>query len=89
MLPDPIKMPLMKADDLVGLIPGMGRSAIYEAVRRGDLPSIRVGTRIFIPTARLLARLDLATPEHPPHFSGATVTRDISVTVEGGTREHS
>jgi hypothetical protein len=43
----------MRPADLVGLIPGMGRSAIYEAIRRGDLPSVRVGARVFVPTHAL------------------------------------
>jgi helix-turn-helix protein len=56
-LPDPREQPLLRPDDLVQLLPGMGRSAVYEAIRRGELPSIRVGRRIYIPTARLLAEV--------------------------------
>lgn len=59
MLPDPSQQPLLKPDQVVGLIPGMGRSAIYEALSRGDLPSIRIGSRLFIPTQQLLIRLGL------------------------------
>jgi excisionase family DNA binding protein len=33
---------------------GLGRSAAYEAVRRGDLPSRRLGRRIVIPVPALL-----------------------------------
>jgi excisionase family DNA binding protein len=32
---------------------GLSRSSTYEAVRRGDLPSIRVGGRVLIPIQRL------------------------------------
>ena len=39
---------------------GIGRTAAYEAVRRGEIPSIRVGKRILIPTA--LARAQLGLP---------------------------
>lgn len=59
-LPNPRERPLLQPGDLVGLIPGMGRSAIYEAVRRGDLPSVRCGRRVFIPTAALLAQWGLS-----------------------------
>lgn len=59
MLPDPAAHPLLKPQDLVGVIPGMGRSAVYEAIGRGDLPSIRIGSRIFVPTMQLLKRLGL------------------------------
>jgi hypothetical protein len=37
--------------ELVGLHPDLKRSAIYEAIKRGELPSIRIGARIYIPTA--------------------------------------
>lgn len=40
---------------------GLGRSAAYEAVRRGDLPARRLGRRILIPVPALLAWLG-ATP---------------------------
>lgn len=33
---------------------GLGRSAAYEAVRRGQLPSRRLGRRLFIPVPALL-----------------------------------
>jgi excisionase family DNA binding protein len=36
---------------------GLGRSAAYEAVRRGDLPSRRLGRRIVIPVPALLTWL--------------------------------
>ncbi|NRQ30680.1 helix-turn-helix domain-containing protein [Nonomuraea sp. NN258] len=38
---------------------GLHRDAAYEAVRRGDLPSIRIGRKILIPTAKLAAMLGL------------------------------
>lgn len=36
---------------------GTPRSTVYDAVGRGDLPSIRVGRSLFIPTAPLLELL--------------------------------
>lgn len=38
---------------------GIGRNSAYEAVRRGEIPSIRIGRRIVIPTARLIALVGL------------------------------
>lgn len=32
---------------------GIGRATAYEAVRRGELPSLRLGRRIVIPRAAL------------------------------------
>ena len=33
---------------------GIGRTLAYEAVRVGDLPTIRIGRRILIPVAELI-----------------------------------
>jgi excisionase family DNA binding protein len=32
---------------------GISRGLAYEGVRRGDIPSLRIGRRLLIPTARL------------------------------------
>lgn len=32
---------------------GIGRASAYEAVHRGDIPSIRIGGRILVPKERL------------------------------------
>lgn len=37
---------------------GQGRTATYDAVRRGQLPSIRIGRRVFVPVPGLLRLLD-------------------------------
>lgn len=59
-LPDPTVEPLLRADDLVGVLPGMSRSAIYRAIAAGDIPSVRVGgRRIYVPNARLREVLQL------------------------------
>lgn len=42
---------------------GMGRSAAYEAARRGDLPTLRLGRRLFVPVPRLLDMLGVGSPE--------------------------
>jgi excisionase family DNA binding protein len=41
---------------------GIGRSSAYEAVRTEEIPSIRIGTRIRIPTARLFEYLASGKP---------------------------
>jgi excisionase family DNA binding protein len=51
-LPDPTEQPLVTVED-AGRWLGLGRSAAYAAVRRGDLPSIQIGRRVFVPTAEL------------------------------------
>lgn len=38
---------------------GISRNSAYAAARRGDLPTIRFGTRILVPTARLRSLLGM------------------------------
>lgn len=45
-------------DEAARLI-GIGRSAGYQAVASGDLPSIKIGRRIVIPVAPLLRMLEV------------------------------
>jgi len=36
----------------------LGRAGAYQAVRRGEIPSVRIGHRIVVPTGALLRLLD-------------------------------
>ena len=38
---------------------GVGRTAGYRAAANGDLPTLRWGKRLYVPTARLLALVGL------------------------------
>jgi excisionase family DNA binding protein len=49
---------LLKVEQASALM-GISRSAAYRAVATGDLPSVRFGCRLYIPTARLLELLGL------------------------------
>jgi hypothetical protein len=52
---------------------GIGRTAGYEALRRGEIPSIRVGGRILCPTPALLLWLLEVTPNaEAPAITGAS-----------------
>jgi excisionase family DNA binding protein len=62
-LPQRIGLPgLLKVEQASALM-GISRSAAYRAVAAGNLPSVRFGCRLYVPTARLLELLGLA-PEH-------------------------
>lgn len=37
---------------------GLGRNQIYDAVKRGEIPALRIGNRILVPTERLRAMLE-------------------------------
>ena len=53
--------PTMRVPD-AGKILGMAPNAAYRAAKSGDIPTIRVGGKIIVPTAKLRAMLGL-----PPH----------------------
>ena len=46
-----------------GRVLGLGRSASYDAVRRGDIPSIRIGHRLVVPTRALERLLETGTSQ--------------------------
>ena len=41
-----------------GKLLGLGRSRTYEAARRGDIPTLRIGSRILVPKVALLKLLE-------------------------------
>lgn len=52
MIHDPREQPLTTVP-AAGAWLGLGRSAAYDAVRRGEIPVIRIGRRMFVPVAEL------------------------------------
>ncbi len=58
-IPWPEDQPTMQLWPEVGQILGLGRAATYDAARRGDIPTIRFGRRIIVPTAALRRMLGL------------------------------
>ena len=60
---------------------GVGRGTCYEAVRRGDIPSVRVSNRIVIPRARLMALLG-EPPESSPNGNGSAGTEPVADTTQ-------
>ena len=52
--------PLSVSVEVGGKRLGLSRNATYEAIRRGDIPSLRIGKRIMIPTRALDAMVDTA-----------------------------
>lgn len=62
-VPRPEEQPTMQLWPLVGQLLGLGRAATYEAARRGDIPTMRFGRRITVPTAAFRRMLGIDTPE--------------------------
>ena len=55
-LPDPIERPTLTVDETASVL-GICRASAYEAVRAGEIPAVRIGRRVLVPTARLVAML--------------------------------
>jgi excisionase family DNA binding protein len=55
---DPAVKPTLSVEE-VAIVLGLARSSAYEAIRRGQIPSIRVGRRLLVPTAALCRLLGL------------------------------
>lgn len=54
--------PLVLTVDEVAKVLRVSRQTAYEAVRRGELPTLRMGRRILVPRAALLKLLGLEEP---------------------------
>ncbi len=50
---DPSVKPVLTVEEVADLL-HIGRSTAYKAVRRGQLPSVRIGRRVLVPTSGLL-----------------------------------
>jgi len=64
-LPDKPTLTVAEAAALLGI----SRNHAFKAIRRGDLPALRIGRRVLVPTARLLALLNdgqAALESQPP-----------------------
>ena len=46
---------------------GISRRSAYRAAARGDLPTLRLGRRLLVPTHKLLALLGMTAPALPQH----------------------
>jgi excisionase family DNA binding protein len=54
--------PTVRVDDAAALL-GMSRNGAYNAIREGNLPSIRIGRCIRVPSAQLRQMLGLQPAE--------------------------
>jgi len=61
-LPDPRRVPTLSVEQAARLAYGLGRSGAYAAAARGDLPTIKIGSRLRVPTALLYERLNIPIP---------------------------
>ncbi len=61
-IPNPEEQPTVQLWPTAGRALGLGRSATYAAAHRGEIPNIRLGGRIVVPTAALRRMLQLDGP---------------------------
>ncbi|WP_035769772.1 helix-turn-helix domain-containing protein [Arthrobacter castelli] len=52
-----LSRPTCKVDDAATVL-SIGRRQAYDAVHRGEIPSLRIGNRILVPTRKLAAMLE-------------------------------
>lgn len=53
------RLPAVLSVEQAGQVVGLKRSAAYDAAERGEIPVLRFGRRLIVPTARLLTLLGL------------------------------
>lgn len=58
-LDEALSRPTISVTDAGSLFFGLSRNGSYEAARRGDFPTIRIGKKIVVPVAPLAAKLGL------------------------------
>jgi excisionase family DNA binding protein len=54
--PSRIELRTLSVDDVAKVL-GVGRSAVYEAIHRGEIPALHFGRRIVVPRVALLRLL--------------------------------
>lgn len=64
MLPTPEESPTVPLWPITGQALGLSRNGAYDAAARGEIPTIRLGRKLVVPTAALrrMLQLDEATP---------------------------
>lgn len=55
-----------------GQLLGISRRSAYRAVNRGEIPVLRLGRRMLVPSAKLLAMLGIAAERHGQNGSASS-----------------
>jgi excisionase family DNA binding protein len=63
MMPDPVEKPTLTVEEVAEVL-GVSRSTAYDAVKTGQIPTVRINARWLIPTAALQRWLANAEPVH-------------------------
>ena len=65
-VPNPEERPTLNVWPETGQLLGLSKASTYEAIARGEIPVIRVGRRLLVPTAALRRLLSLDEAEPSP-----------------------
>lgn len=66
--PEKVSPPLTMTVEVAGSLLGLSRASAYKAAARGELPTIRLGRRLVVPTGILMKMLGA---DHPPQLGEA------------------
>jgi excisionase family DNA binding protein len=61
MRPDPHERPTLTVDEVAEVL-GVSRTLAYKAARSGELPVIKINTRLIVPTEAFLRWMDETVP---------------------------
>jgi excisionase family DNA binding protein len=61
---DPEQHPTLSVDE-AAIVLGLARASAYQAARAGEIPTVRFGRRVRVPTAALRRMLQLDDPDDP------------------------
>lgn len=60
MIPNPVQSPVLSVAETAELL-GLGKEATYRAIAKGEIPSVRIGKKILVPTTQILSLLGIQT----------------------------
>ncbi|WP_341250703.1 helix-turn-helix domain-containing protein [Euzebya pacifica] len=69
-----------------GVLLGIGKGLAYDAARAGDIPTIRIGRRLLVPTHHLLRQLGVPLNDEAPGGSSAEGSSSSSTDTSQGVR---
>lgn len=69
-LPDPRRRPTVTVPE-AGRLLGLAKASAYEAAHRGEIPTIRIGRRLLVPTAALRRLVALDAEQQGPGGTAA------------------
>jgi excisionase family DNA binding protein len=58
MIPNPLQSPILTVAETAQLL-GLGKEATYRAIQKGEIPSVRIGKKILVPTIQILNLLGI------------------------------